>query len=542
MGRTTTAPRSAAWAAIEAVREGNPLERVADRPVPKMSKDVPPSATLTSNAPRPVYEWWRSAGSVDEAGLYFRANEPGSPRALPLGMRTALYPGVGIGWRPELAADLLRAPRVVDFIEVVAETCFAQPAARREARALAEIWSVVPHGVKLSLGSADGIDLDKARRLGALARELRAPAISEHVALTCGGGREIGHLTPLPFTRDAISVLARNVAAARRVLPDVPFLLENVAWTFRWPEDAIPEADFYAEVVKATGCDLLLDVANLFANAHNAGLDPATALRGYPLDRVAMVHVAGGDLEDGFYLDTHAHPVPDAVFGLLGTLLDRTGALPVVLERDSRFPAFPEVRGEIDRIRSVCGARPAVLRDRETPPASAPAASPEGSSPRELAGQQARLATWLTTEAFAPHEVAGFDLDALRRTRSVLQHKRVDDALPLLPRTAAQGEAARAAAFAALRGTPRPASAAGVADAVRIAKKAATDSRLAAAAARDLVELRARFATGGAADGPRPRFGPFVGRQTLPQGRAVWAVKGPGREAGVRLFEFGGEP
>ena len=440
--------------------------------------------------------------------------------------------GVGIGWRPELAADLLRAPRVVDFVEVVAETCFAQAAARREARALAEIWPVVPHGVKLSLGSADGIDLDKARRLGALARELRAPAISEHVALTRGGGREIGHLTPLPFTRDAISVLARNVAAARRVLPDVPFLLENVAWTFRWPEDAIPEADFYAEVVKATGCDLLLDVANLFANAKNAGVDPTAALLGYPLDRVAMVHVAGGELDDGFYLDTHAHPVPDAVFGLLGALLERTGALPVVLERDSRFPAFPEVREEVHRIRSVRGAKPAALRERATAtPASSPAGSMEAASPHELAGRQALLAAWLTTEAFSPQEAPGFDAAALRRTRSVLQHKRVDDALPLLPRTAAQGEAARATAFAALRGTPRTPSASGVADALRIARKAA--------AGRDLLELRSRFVACGC-EGARPRRGPFLGRRSLPGGRSVWAVKGLGAEAAVRLFEFGG--
>src|SRR5262245_24545504 len=229
--------------------------------------------------------------------------------------------GVAVGFRPELAADLLRAPEAVDFVEVVAETCFVQPSLRREACAASEIWPVVPHGLKLSLGSAEGVDLERGRRLGALARELRAPFISEHVAITRGGGREIGHLTPLPFTREAVRVLARNVGAVRRVLPDVPLLLENVAWTFRWPDDAIPEGDFYREVVEATGCDLLLDVANLFANAVNAGQEPACALRSYPLDKVAMVHMAGGAPSDGFYLDTHAHAVPEEVFELLARAL-----------------------------------------------------------------------------------------------------------------------------------------------------------------------------------------------------------------------------
>lgn len=141
--------------------------------------------------------------------------------------------GVGIGWRVEVAADLLASPATADLVEVVAEACFTSPASRREAIAVSRIWPVVPHGVKLSLGSAEGIDLDRARRLGALARDLGAPAITEHIAFVRSGGREIGHLTQLPFTRDAIRAVAANVAAARRVLPDVPLHLENAAWTFR---------------------------------------------------------------------------------------------------------------------------------------------------------------------------------------------------------------------------------------------------------------------------------------------------------------------
>ena len=106
-----------------------------------------------------------------------------------------LAPGVGLGWRREIAADLLASPSRVDFLEVVAEACFASAPTRREAVAIARRWPVVPHGVKLSLGSATGIDRDRARRLGALARELGAPLICEHVAFVRAGGAEIGHLT-----------------------------------------------------------------------------------------------------------------------------------------------------------------------------------------------------------------------------------------------------------------------------------------------------------------------------------------------------------
>jgi hypothetical protein len=156
---------------------------------------------------------------------------------------------VGIGWRAEIAGPLMAAPAAADFLEVVAEPCFASRSARREVEALAEIWPVVPHGLKLSLGSADGIEPERAQRLGDLARSLRSPVISEHVAFVRAGGREIGHLTALPRTRAALRVVARNVAAARRLLPDVPLLLENAAWTVPWPDDEMGEGAFYTEIV-----------------------------------------------------------------------------------------------------------------------------------------------------------------------------------------------------------------------------------------------------------------------------------------------------
>lgn len=452
--------------------------------------------------------------------------------------RTRTAAGVALGWRPELAVELLREPESVDFLEVVADTCFSQPAAWREARAIAELKTVVPHGVKLSLGSAQGIDLGRARKLGRLARELGAPAISEHIALTRGGDREIGHLTSLPFTRDAVRVVARNVAAARRVFPDVPFLLENVAWTFRWPEDDMSEGDFYAEVVEATGCDLLLDLGNLYANARNSGRGPGEALRAYPLDRVGMVHVAGGIVEDGFYFDTHADPVPDPVFALLAELLGRTGALPVVLERDQGFPPFGELRGEVERLRRL-------MRDLapRAIPTRAPAGRLRGLTPdesRAMGERQAAVAEMLTAPAEpSPATTAPFGCAAVARTRGVLQRKRVDEALPLLPRIAAAGEPARALALRAVREAPRATRGAGIADARLIADAAAGDPDLAAAALRDRLELRSRFASRGRACAPRR--GPFFGRERLPDGGCVWALKGPGSEAPMRLFELRGE-
>jgi uncharacterized protein (UPF0276 family) len=127
--------------------------------------------------------------------------------------------------------------------------------------------------VKLSLGSADGIDPARAHNLGRLAREVGALAVSEHVAMVRGGPLHIGHLTSLPRTREAVRVVARNVATLRRELPDVPLLLENIAWPFEWPDDEMEEGAFHESVARATGCPLLLDLGNLLANAYNARRD-----------------------------------------------------------------------------------------------------------------------------------------------------------------------------------------------------------------------------------------------------------------------------
>lgn len=441
---------------------------------------------------------------------------------------------VGLGFRVEVAADLLRDPGAADFVEVVAEACSSNPAARREALALARMWPVVPHGVKLSLGSAEGVDADRAARLGALARELRAPAISEHVAFVRAGGREIGHLTQVPFTREAVRVVARNVAAARRHLPDVPLLLENAAWTFRWPGDELREADFFAEIAAATGCELLLDLGNLYANAINAGADPAAVLDAYPLDRVAMIHIAGGVTEGGFYFDTHAHAVPDAVFALLERFVTARGPVPVVLERDDAFPPFDELRAEVDRARGILRGAEARPRDRPAPPPAPP--PPEDTA--GLGAAQARLAEMLTAAEEPPHaEAAPYGEGAIARSREVLRRKRVDDALPILGNLLPHRDEVRPLAHACLTDAPRAAALSGVADAIRIARAAAADPRLAPAARIDLLLLRARFIGPAADGGVRARIGPFVGRERMAGGRTVWAVKGPGAAAGVRVFE-----
>lgn len=430
--------------------------------------------------------------------------------------------GVGIGFRRELAHALLSEPSAVDFVEVVAETC-RDRSTLREAMALRELWPVIPHGVKLSLGSAEGVDVARAKEFGRIARELDAPLVSEHVSFVRAGGREIGHLTELPMTREAVRIVARNVSALRRCLPDIPLLLENVARAFVWPESAheMSEGDFYAEIVAATSCDMLLDVGNLYANAVNASVDPAAVLASFPLDRVAMLHVAGGVREHGFYFDTHAHPVPSEVFDLVASVPN----VPVLLERDAGLDAHAQILAEVAQLRASRADQLRPLPRVVTAPAVV--AESDGA---KLASAQAVLAERLTTSA-ATDDVA------ILRARAVLERKRADDALPLLPELGGRLAQHDALRLGKIQVVPRLASMTAVADAMRIADAAREVPELARAAVRDGAILRARF-TGGPS-GPKPRSLPCVLREELGDGRAVWAYKGFGTGAPVRLIERG---
>jgi uncharacterized protein (UPF0276 family) len=259
--------------------------------------------------------------------------------------------GVGIGWRPEIDLTVERLPGI-DFVEVVAESICPdhRPAS---VQVLADRGlPIIPHGVSLSLGSAEPPDRARLDRLAQCAQAVRAPLVSEHVAFVRAGGHDAGHLLPLPRTRDTLAVLVANVREAQAALP-VPLALENVAALLGWPDDELTDGQFLAELVEQTGVGLLLDVANLHTNHINLGLDPYAALDVLPLEAIAYVHVAGGVLRDGRWHDTHAHPVPAAVLDLLAALCERVAVPGVMLERDDFYPTDAELAGEITAIRDV---------------------------------------------------------------------------------------------------------------------------------------------------------------------------------------------
>ncbi len=262
--------------------------------------------------------------------------------------------GVGIGWRPEIAGFVAALPGL-RFAEVIAESVPASGPVPAPLAALRDAGTVVvPHGVRLSLGGAEPVEPARVAHLAAAARQLGAPLVSEHIAFVRAGGLEAGHLLPLPRSREAVDAVVANVARTQAELP-VPIALEPIAAIFDWPDDELDEAAFLTEILDRTGALLLLDIANVYANARNRGTEPTDLLDRLPLERVAYVHVAGGAEHDGIYHDTHTDAVPREVLDLVAELCARHRPPALMLERDGHYPPAGTLRTELDAIAAASG-------------------------------------------------------------------------------------------------------------------------------------------------------------------------------------------
>jgi uncharacterized protein len=263
--------------------------------------------------------------------------------------------GVGLGLRWALASDILeRPPPELAFIEVAPENYMRRgglfPASLASC---AERWPIVTHGLTMSLGGVDPISAEYLATLAQFVRDVRTPWHSDHLCFTVAGGTVTHELLPLPFTAEAAEHVAVRVMRAQDAL-GIPMAVENISYYAHPGRAEMDEADFASAVVRRAGCSLLLDVNNVYVNAKNHGFDPRAMIAKMPLDRVVQIHVAGHDPSDpALILDTHAEAVTGDVYDLLAFTLEKTGPIPVLLERDDHFPPWDELCAEIARLDAI---------------------------------------------------------------------------------------------------------------------------------------------------------------------------------------------
>lgn len=264
-----------------------------------------------------------------------------------------LPPDAGIGFKPQHFDALLAESAPVRFVEVHAENYMGAggpPHARLTA--LRECLALSIHGVGLSIGGGGALDREHLARLRVLCDRYQPESFSEHLAWSSHGGVFYNDLLPLPYTPATLAAVCRHIDQVQAVLAR-PMLLENPATYLRFDASEIPEAEFLAEVVRRTGCGLLLDVNNVHVSCVNAGADPLAYLAGFPLASVEQIHLAGhhagrDDAGALLLIDAHGSPVADPVWSLFEHVLERTGPLPTLIEWDNDVPDWPVLRAEAE--------------------------------------------------------------------------------------------------------------------------------------------------------------------------------------------------
>ncbi len=265
--------------------------------------------------------------------------------------------GAGLGLRRALMGPLLSLPRgELDFLELAPEN-WIRVGGRygRQLRQLAERFPLVFHGLSLDIGGPDPLDTDLLHAVRRLMDELGVDVYSEHLSW-CAAEGHLYDLLPIPFTAEAVRHVTQRVQQVQDII-GAPLALENASYYAQAQAD-MSEAEFISAVVSGSGCDLLLDVNNIYVNSINHGYDVSAFLRALPLDRVRYIHVAGHyDEAPDLKVDTHGADVIDPVWDLLAEAYHLLGPVPTLLERDFNLPPLPDLLREVARIRELQTAR-----------------------------------------------------------------------------------------------------------------------------------------------------------------------------------------
>lgn len=268
--------------------------------------------------------------------------------------------GLGVGLRNTHFDHIIGEQPKVDWFEAISEN-FMDSGGRPRAvlREIAAQYPIVLHGVSMSIGSTDALDIAYLSRLRRLADEVGAKWISDHLCWTGVLGINSHDLLPMPLNEAVLAHVTKRVLQVQDIL-ERPLVLENPSTYIGFRNTTMDEPDFLRALSDATGCRLLLDVNNVYVSCFNAGTDPNTYLDAFPFDKVIQLHLAGHQHCGTHIVDTHDQPVSDDVWALFHTAWHRTNGAATLLEWDGDVPEFERVHEEVLRARQYINGLPPV--------------------------------------------------------------------------------------------------------------------------------------------------------------------------------------
>jgi hypothetical protein len=261
--------------------------------------------------------------------------------------------GFGLGLRTDHYEEVLAGQPGVDWFELLSEN-YLVPGGKplHYLDRIRADYPVVMHGVSLSIGSSDPLDMHYLRALKALAERVSPHWISDHLCWTGVSGRNTHDLLPLPYTEEALAQVVAKVEAVQDYLGR-RILLENVSSYVSYKASELTEWEFLAEIARRADCLILLDVNNIYVSAYNHGFDAEAYLDAIPAERVQQIHLAGHSNCGDHIIDTHDADVIDPVWDLYAKAIARLGPVSTMIERDDHIPPLADLVSELDRARRV---------------------------------------------------------------------------------------------------------------------------------------------------------------------------------------------
>jgi len=261
--------------------------------------------------------------------------------------------GFGLGLRVEHYRDFAETRPAVDWLEIISEN-YMVPGGKplHYLDSIRRDYPIVMHGVSLSIGASDPLDLDYLAALKALTHRVEPAWLSDHLCWTGVDHHNLHDLLPMPYTEEALRHLCVRIQQVQDFLGR-QILIENVSSYVSFAHDEMPEWEFIATLTQRADCLLLLDVNNVHVSSVNHGFDPHRFIDAMPRDRVRQIHLAGHEDHGEYLIDTHDQPVSDPVWDLYAYTVGRLSAVPTMIERDDNIPPLPELLAELERARTL---------------------------------------------------------------------------------------------------------------------------------------------------------------------------------------------
>jgi uncharacterized protein (UPF0276 family) len=254
----------------------------------------------------------------------------------------------GVGLRPVHYPDYFNSPpKNISWLEIISENYMdSEGRPRHIIETLRRDYPIATHGVSLSIGSPENINLDYLTRLKKHIERIDPFIVSDHLCWTGFSAHNAHDLLPLVHNESSLEIIARKVSQVQDFL-DRPIALENVSSYIESRHSTFSEAEFLARLCAKTGCKLLLDINNIHVSETNFSRDPKKFVDAIPAEHIAQVHLAGFSDMGKFLFDTHSNPVFPAVWDLYEYALPKIHGVPTLIEWDENIPSLLELSTEL---------------------------------------------------------------------------------------------------------------------------------------------------------------------------------------------------